>query len=189
MVATPHGDEAMIYGTSKIYNGLPNTTYWWVDASGIFAGAGLTFNHVDPRSNTKTTYFESIDFTGSPIVLGTHNFIARSRAHTGWSFGVTFGGIHDVTYSSEAYWSYTLGKNNLYNHEIVCGIDEVDRPKLRITVSRDGKSMAMIGLQSTSLGAPDSTRLYIRNIERDTLVETSAADGWVSIDNIALMNI
>ena len=139
-------------------------------------------------SETKL-YFESIDFTGSPIVLGTHNFIARSRAHTGWSFGVTFGGIHDVTYSSEAYWSYTLGKNNLYNHEIVCGIDEVDRPKLRITVSRDGKSMAMIGLQSTSLGAPDSTRLYIRNIERDTLVETSAADGWVSIDNIALMNI
>jgi hypothetical protein len=187
MVVTPKGDEAMVYGTTRIKDSGPLTGYWWVDEDGIFAGAGVSRTVKDPKSSKEQFYFRSFDFTGLPIALGTHHFIARSRTIEEVSFAYT--GITSVKYSSEEYWEYKLTPQKAYESEILCSTAEVTRQTLRICVSRDAKSMAMIGVQSSNLGAPDPTKLYIRSLSNNTIKETEAASGWESLDAIALMNL
>jgi hypothetical protein len=191
VVSSPQGEDAYVYGTHNwVYNEgeepIRLTTFWLADDVKIWS----PIQGVPINKPNGTSTFAVPRYIYDPIILevneNTVHWIALSEPVTQWP--------DIVTYGRRAFWEYKLDtstKPETYEIEILCETSDVrnSQPSPRFCVSRDGRYIGLMDMQSQSLGMTNPDVLYIFSRTANTATATEAAKNWSTIETFAVANL
>lgn len=192
MAATPEGTDAYVMG-SRDYpygNGLTArfNTFWLVDDEKIWYPMQVVNYY---RSATKSYVPAVARWIYDPIVLGEAHWIANAEPIIDWD-------TDSVKYGNRAFWEYKMNFNATpvtTDIDVVCESSDVRATtdisgiSPRFCVTRNGRFIGLMDMQSTKLGMPNPDVLYLFDRAGNKVIETMAAKNWNKIVTFAVANL
>ena len=191
LVATPQGEDAYVFGhheweykVNDEIRKLPVTTWWLVDDVRIWSPAQVeNYFRSLPNLPVIDRYYVVKDMY-RPIVLDVAHWIALCEPLTKW-------GVNQLEYGRSAYWEYKHDDSTEPDTkyvELLCESSEVRGSNPRSCVTRDGRVIGIMDMQSPSLGMTNPDVLYLYNGVASSVTATEAAKNWTSIVSFAVVN-
>jgi hypothetical protein len=191
LVATPQGEDAYVFGhheweykVNDEVRKLPVTTWWLVDDVRIYSPAQVE-TYIRDRPNLPMIFqYYVVKNMYRPIVLDVAHWIALCEPLTKW-------GVNQLEYGRSAFWEYKHDDSTEPDTkyvELLCESLEVRGSNPRSCVTRDGRVIAVMDMQSPSLGMTNPDVLYLYNGVAKSVTATVAAKNWNSIVSFAVVN-
>jgi hypothetical protein len=124
-------------------------------------------------------------FVYDPIVLAEGHWIALAEPVV--EFRRDF-----VKYGHRAFWEYEVDltvSTFPFDVDVVCEPSDVRGTSPRFCVTRDGRYIGLMDMQSQSLGMTNPDVLYLFDRAANTVTASDAAKNWISIENFAVANL
>jgi len=192
LVSTPQGEDAYVFGhheweykVNDEIRRLPVTTWWLVDDVRIYSPAQIEL-YIRDRPNVPSVFqYHVVKDMYIPIVLDVAHWIARCEPITKY-------GVNQLEYGRSAFWEYKFDDSTEPDTkyvELTCETSEVRGSDPRSCVTRDGRVIALMDMQSSTLGMTNPDVLYLYDGVRKSVTATEASKNWNMIDEFALVNL
>lgn len=192
LVSTPQGEDAYVFGRhdfeyfeDDVKKRVSVTSWWLADDVRIHAPAQTVWYQRKRPDNSEVTSFVFGKNIWSPIVLDVNHWIARCEPVTKW-------GGYQVEYGHSAFWEFridTIPEPDWYYLDLVCERSEVRGLDPLSSVTRDGHLIAVMDMQSSSLGMSNPDVMYLFDRAANAVTVTVAAKNWNNIDSFAAANL
>jgi hypothetical protein len=186
MASTPSGDDGYVYGTADWLYGVVDgirkyarfTTWWLADEQHVWRPAqGETYYNSRQDRRIPVVVQGMYD----PIILGVDLWISLCEPIRRVATDV-------VVYGHRAFWEYEF--DSIKTISLVCETSEVrGRQSPRFSVTRNGRYIGLMDMQSPTLGLTNPDVLYLLDREAYDATATDAAKNWLRIENFAIANI
>jgi hypothetical protein len=182
MAATPEGADAYVVGTRDWVDGngwaTPVRTFWSADINSIWGVEHLRTYY----STAHNRNIPAATFIYDPVVLGLGHWIARTEP-------VTKAETDKVTYGPLGFWSFKSSKEDWYDLNLFCQLTEVRGMSPRFSVTRNGRFVGLLDMQSIQHGMPNPDVLYLYEWRSKEVITTDAAKYWKTIVTFAVANL
>jgi len=186
MEPTPSGEEVFIFGTRDWKIGPESfrfNTFWLLDDVQFYGPVHSSYQSFPFESGKSSVPLVS-NWIWNPIVLSDEHWIASSEP-------ILEGGLKPVR-GHRAFWEFKMvqqGTNKYQDISLVCETSEVRGTSPLFNVSRDGRTLSLMFMQSQRLRMPNPDTVYLYDLASRAATPTAVATHWNWIASFALANL